>query len=56
MYNLQNEAVSLLADICLANIHEYDWHYDVIAIHKESSISPVALAELQYAKNKTSPY
>jgi len=47
------EALSLL---CLNNIHEYDWHYDVIAISNATDVSLIELAEMFYAKNKLSNY
>ncbi|MFV7236086.1 FkbM family methyltransferase [Flavobacterium sp. ZB4R12] len=45
-----------LNKICLRNIHDYDWHYDIIAIHDDSSIDLVKLAELEKAKKKSSRF
>lgn len=33
-----------------------DWHYDVIAIHRRSKVSPSSLATAQYARRKPSPF
>lgn len=49
--NIQN-----IAELCLNGKHDYDWHYDIVAIHKDSTLSIVELAELQNAKNKVSFY
>lgn len=45
-----------LIKLCLGNIHEYDWHYDVIALHSESKIDILKIAEMKFAKSKISYY
>lgn len=45
-----------LIKLCLRNLYDYDWHYDVIAIHKDSNIDILKLAELQVSKKKYSAY
>jgi FkbM family methyltransferase len=45
-----------LNKLCLRNIHDYDFHYDVIAIHKDSNMDILKLAELKEAKAKLSSY
>ncbi|RBN50317.1 FkbM family methyltransferase [Flavobacterium psychrolimnae] len=45
-----------LNKICLRNKHDFDFHYDVIAIHKDSNIDILKLAELKEAKTKQSSY
>ncbi|MFT5251352.1 MAG: FkbM family methyltransferase [Flavobacteriales bacterium] len=46
----------VLIKLCLRSIHDYDFHYDVIAIHKDSNIDILKLAELKDAKAKISSY
>jgi FkbM family methyltransferase len=48
--------ISSLAEFCLTNRVYHDWHYDVVALHDESTISPVALAESYNARNRKSRY
>jgi FkbM family methyltransferase len=47
---------SEIIKLCLNNKHDYDFHYDIIAIHKDSKIDVLKLAELEYAKAKLSRY
>ena len=44
------EIIEAYVKLCLRNIHDFDWHYDVIAIHKESKIDIFEIAELKKAK------
>jgi len=39
----------LLSEYCRTNTTRRDWHYDVVALHESSDISPVLLADLAYA-------
>lgn len=48
------EALEMTAQLCLREKHVDDWHYDVVALHSESVISPLNLAELSYAKRRVS--
>ena len=50
------EDTERMAQVCMNGRHEFDWHYDVIAIHKETELPLVKLAEMQYAKNKRSMF
>ncbi len=52
----QKQSTDKLAHISLRNQHCYDWHYDVVALHADSTISDLALAELCFAKNRKSRY
>lgn len=45
-----------LIKLCLRNLYDYDWHYDIIAIHWESEIDILKLAELKDAKAKQSRF
>lgn len=49
-FNSDLENRKNLVEICLRNSYEYDWHYDIIAIHRESEINFLELAELKEAK------
>lgn len=48
--------IDRIAKFCLNTHIYYDWHYDVIALHKNSPLSPVTLAEAKYARNCRSRY
>jgi len=56
MTSLDNPALEKLAEVCLNERRDIDWHYDVIALHESSDISDVALAELGHAKRRRSWY
>lgn len=43
-------------NICLRNIYDDDFHFDIISLHKDSKIDITSLSELQFAKNKKSKY
>ncbi|MDI6046618.1 FkbM family methyltransferase [Flavobacterium yafengii] len=45
-----------LIKLCLRDIYDYDWHYDVIAIHSESEIDILKIAELKRAKLRGSSF
>lgn len=45
-----------LIKLCLRNLYDYDWHYDIIAIHSESKIDILKIAELKKAKSKESSF
>lgn len=45
-----------LIKLCLRNLYDYDWHYDIIAIHSESEIDILKIAELKKAKSKQSRF
>lgn len=49
-------AINKMALISLNNLHCYDWHYDVVALHQDSQISEVSLAALSFAKARKSHY
>jgi FkbM family methyltransferase len=51
-----SESIDALARLCLQSQVLYDWHYDVIALHNDSPISDVALADLGFARNRKSIY
>jgi FkbM family methyltransferase len=48
--------IDRLAEFCLNSHFYYDWHYDIIALHDKSLLSPIALAEASYAKSRRSRY
>ncbi|MFV5694951.1 FkbM family methyltransferase [Flavobacterium sp. LB3P122] len=45
-----------LVKLCLGDIYDYDWHYDVIAIHSESDVDILKIAELKKAKLRESSF
>ncbi|MDY6828006.1 MAG: FkbM family methyltransferase [Pseudomonadota bacterium] len=47
-------AVEQLAQLCLSDAHDSNWHYDVVALHTDSPIDPVALAAARFAKQRKS--
>jgi FkbM family methyltransferase len=49
------EETDLMRQVCINGRHDYDWHYDIVAI-PPTDYSLISLAEMQYAKNKKSPY
>ena len=56
MHGFERESVSRFVDLCIRDKFCYDWHYDVIALHRNSPINPVALAELSFAKARKSKF
>lgn len=48
------KAIQLLSEICLRGRHSYDWHYDIVALHEKTALSPLDIAELRYAKRRES--
>lgn len=50
------EIIQAYVKLCLRNIHDFDWHYDVIAIHKESDIDVYEIAEMEKAKSVKSRF
>ncbi|HYE37876.1 FkbM family methyltransferase [Methylocaldum sp.] len=54
MTDVDINAVSKLAEVCLSGERDYNWHYDVIALHKTSPISDTNLAFLKFAKRRRS--
>jgi len=48
--------LAMLAQVCLRNRLESDWHYDVVALHQTSAINPIELAECDYARHCTSRF
>ena len=45
-----SESINKLANLCVRNKFHPDWHYDVVALHQNSSIDSLCLAEAQFAK------
>jgi FkbM family methyltransferase len=48
------DEVGMLAEFCLKSQSRGDWHYDVVALHAESRISPIELADLMFARGHRS--
>jgi hypothetical protein len=49
-------SVAMLADLCINSTTYEDWHYDVIALHSASVLSPRSLADAKFAHSKRSPF
>ena len=56
MESFDIKGINRLAEFCLNNSVLYDWHYDVIALHNNSPVSPLKLAESSYAIKRKSRY
>ena len=56
MKGLESGSLEMLADLCLRNSAYYDLHFDVIALHRDSRISPISLSELSFARSRQSFY
>jgi FkbM family methyltransferase len=50
------DGAEFINNLCLRNIHDWDFHYDIISIHKDSKINIFELAEMQIAKRIKSRY
>lgn len=55
MLGYDKDDVDLLARLCLETKVYSDMHYDVIALHPDSQISPLHLADLMYARGRRYP-
>lgn len=55
-YVYDKESIDTLAELCLRDRLHHDWHYDVIALHRESPISPLLLAETGFARMRRSSF
>ncbi len=53
---LDERAIELTKELCLRGNHMPDWHYDVVALHQNSEVSIIALAETAFAKTISSRY
>jgi FkbM family methyltransferase len=57
MAGYDRNSTGWLAELCLRNSEVYyDWHYDVIGLPPSCSISPIALAESDFARARRSGY
>jgi FkbM family methyltransferase len=54
MSGCDRPTIQMHADLCLQSKVLGDWHFDVIALHAESTLSPNALAEMAYAAHRRS--
>lgn len=53
---MDSHSVNRMAEVCLSNAHDYNWHYDIIALPDEAPQIENQLAALSFAKTKRSPY
>ena len=49
-YNISEDEIHFSALLCMRNKFSNDWHYDVIALHKDAKIDPVDIAEMKHAR------
>ncbi len=56
MKDIDRQEIDLMAELCLRSTTNYDQHFDVIALHRDSKLSLLALADLAFAKERKSHY
>ena len=56
MHDIDQMSVERLAEVCISGVHDFDWHYDVVALTEEHAITDTSLAELSFAKKRRSRY
>jgi hypothetical protein len=53
---IDESAINQMAQVCLSNEHDWNWHYDIVALHDTSTINTKELATMKYAKLRRSWY
>ena len=53
---LDNASVNRMATVCLSNQHDFNWHYDIVALPDEAPEMEQQLAALSFAKQRRSFY
>jgi len=53
---IDEKAINQMAEVCLSDEHDWNWHYDIIALHDMSTINTKELATMKYAKSRRSWY
>ncbi|WP_020482269.1 FkbM family methyltransferase [Methylomonas sp. MK1] len=53
---LDINAIDQMAEVCLSDKHDWNWHYDIIALNNQNKIDTRILAEMSYAKSRKSWY
>lgn len=56
MSNISRIDLFDLERLAMRNRFDWDWHYDVVALHGTHELDEVILAECSFARNKKSPY
>lgn len=56
MFGYDNKLIEYYATICINGKIDYDMHFDVIALPNSNDFNIIALAELEFAKSKKSPF
>lgn len=55
-HTYQPRSVEMLAELCLSGDGPRpDWHYDIVALHEKSDISPTRVAGLRFARSHRKP-
>lgn len=48
--------LGLLTELCIGGRHEYDWHYDVVALHRDNPLPALYVAELRTSRSRPSQW
>jgi len=56
MNTIDTQSINQIAEICLSDKHDWNWHYDIVALHNTSTINTQELAVLKHAKARRSWY
>ena len=56
MNTVDEQAINQMAEVCLSDEHDWNWHYDIVALHNTTTIEAKELAVLQHAKVRQSWY
>lgn len=56
MFGVNHDQLYMHEKLSLRNVFDYDWHYDVIALHKSQDLDASVLAECAFSRRKISPY
>jgi len=54
MTQMDETAIKQMANICISGQRDYNWHYDIVALHQESPIFDTNLAMLKFSKKRSS--
>lgn len=53
---MDHDSLGRMAELCLSDAHDYNWHYDIIALPDEMAEIDTQLAALEFAKKRRSAY
>jgi hypothetical protein len=55
-YETKDDYLEQFAEICRNATFDSDWHYDIVALHRTSTLSVLNFANSDYSRNKRSPF